>query len=291
MRASTLDVMLRRPSQRPRRLLASLLVAAVILGVPLALRSHWEVTHTKLATLDLTSPKITGRPLRIMQVTDVHNLPRESQRDAIVAMVREQAPDLIAVTGDLESVFTKDLAPMDDFVGDLAAIGIPVYYIPGNHENDNTRPGNTTADVVAMIEKHGGTALINRHVTQDGPWGTLDVIGTDDYYKQRGDLPKAMEGTRPDAYHFVLTHSPQAFDALSVSTADLAVCGHTHGGQVRLPWIGALYAPGGGFMPRLDKGLFDAGNAKLYIDSGVGASSPLRLNDQSQVTLITIRHP
>lgn len=280
---------MRRPACRLVRVLAALAGLTVVLGVPLALRSHWETRHTRLATLDLTSPKVAGRPLRILQVTDVHDLPRKAQRDAIVAMAREQHPDLVAVTGDLISVGTTDLGPMDGFVADLAAVGVPLFYVPGNHENDNHHPGTTTADVIAMVERHGGTALVNRTTRLDGPWGRLDVIGTDDAYRHRADLPTAMAGTRDGAYHLVLTHSPYVTDALAASTADLAICGHTHGGQVRIPGFGALYTPGGGFPPKYAKGLFDVGTGRLYVDSGVGQSIGPRLNDQSQVTLITVR--
>lgn len=64
------------------------------------------------------------------------------------------------------------------------------------------------------------------------------------------------------------------------------MCGHTHGGQIRLPLIGALYQPGGDWFPKVSKGAYTDGDATLFVDSGVGVTGPpLRLFNQSQVTL------
>lgn len=273
-----------------RRLRATVAALTLLLAATTALSWH-DVTHTRLAHLDLTSPKVHGRALKVMQITDVHDRGSAAQRAAIVAMVEQQRPDLIALTGDLVSVFTKDPSRMEGFITQLTSLGIPTYYVPGNHENLNPNPGDQAADVQAMVARHGVTVLLNRNTPRDGPWGRLDVIGTDDYYTNRGNLAEALRGTRADAYHLVLTHSPGIVDdqaALPAGAVDLAICGHTHGGQVRIPGIGALYAPGGGFLPTYDQGLFHIGNSQLYVDSGVGQSFPLRLFDQSQVTLITV---
>lgn len=272
--------------RRVLRWVGRLLLVGILLLCLVVTMSWYEVTHTKLATLELSSPKVSGRPLRVMQVTDLHDVSMP-QRQEVIEMVREQDPDLIAVTGDLINMYTEDLNRIDAWFGDLAALGIPVHVVPGNHDHWEGRVG----PVVEMAQDNGATVLQNRNVRLDGPWGKLDVVGTDDYYTGVGDLDKAMQGTREDAFQLVLTHSPQVFDDLAASDAELAICGHTHGGQVRIPGIGAIHTPGGGgLFPRLDKGLFDAGSAQLYIDSGVGQSIPLRLFDQSQITLITI-HP
>ena len=64
------------------------------------------------------------------------------------------------------------------------------------------------------------------------------------------------------------------------------MCGHTHGGQIRLPLIGALYQPGGDWFPKVSKGAYTDGDATLFVDSGAGVTGPpLRLLNQSQVTL------
>ncbi|MEL4504720.1 metallophosphoesterase [Luteococcus sp. H138] len=276
-----------RPSL-PRRLfrwaVRLLLAGAVLLGL-LAGMSWYEVTHTKVAKLELTSSKITGRALRVLQITDLHDLQYTSQRDDLITMARTQNPDLIALTGDFVNTNTRDFGRLDTWFGQLEELKIPMFAVPGNHDHwQGNLPG-----LEKMLTSHGVAVLDDRHVRLDGPWGALDVIGTDDYYTRRGRLALAMDGTRPDAYQLVLTHAPEIRRDLAASTADLVICGHTHGGQVRIPGVGAIVAPGQPYFPDYDKGLYEIGKSKLYIDSGVGQTAPLRLFDQSQMTLIAIR--
>lgn len=271
-----------------RRLLRALLVlvlaGALGIGALFAV-SWWDVKHTRLATLQRSSAHVTGE-LKVLQVTDVHDMGPGEQRDGIVQQATDLQPDLIALTGDLVNMTTRDLSRIEPFVAQLAATRIPVFYVPGNHEWASGR----LPQVVQMLQRHGVVVMQNTHQSLDGSWGQLDVVGTDDYYSGVGDLAAAMRGTRPEAFHLVLSHSPEGvFDDLARHRADLAISGHTHGGQIRLPWVGAIYTPGGGLFPRLDKGLFSNGESTLYIDSGVAASIPLRINDRSQITLITIQ--
>lgn len=276
-----------------RRTLGRLGVAAGVGAVGaggLAVESHRETSSTRVEHLDLASERITGRALRVVQLTDVHDLPDAGHREQVVGLVQGLTPDLVAVTGDLVSFYTKELGRMSDLMGRLVALGAPVFFVPGNHEHDNT----LFSQVLAMVKDSGATVLRDQTVAHDGPWGKLDLVGIDDYYTHSGSVERATRGVRQGSYRLGLTHSPQAWDDLALASdtahrVDLAICGHTHGGQVRLPGVGALYSPGGGFLPRLDKGLFDAGSAQLWICSGVGQSTPPRLDCPSQVTLLTVR--
>ena len=73
---------------------------------------------------------------------------------------------------------------------------------------------------------------------------------------------------------------------LEANGIDYAMCGHTHGGQIRLPFVGAIYAPGRNFFPEYSKGPYEMGEATLFIDSGVGVTGPkYRFLNQSQVVL------
>lgn len=264
-----------------RRLLAAFVVCC-LLGAGVLVRSWYEVNHVRLARLDVATDKLE-QPLRVLQVTDVHDAGPDVQAQ-VLRHVEQTAPDLVALTGDVVNTSTTDFANLDRFITALAAAGPPVYYVQGNHDHW----AGHLPQVLEVMQRHGVRVLTNEHIRLDGRWGKLDLVGTTDYYDSAADLPAAMRGTRTEAFRLVLTHDPEVVDDLARSGAELAICGHTHGGQVRLPFVGALIAPGQGFFPHYDKGLFSVGGSQLYIDSGVGQTLPLRFGAQAQVTLVTI---
>jgi predicted MPP superfamily phosphohydrolase len=100
-----------------------------------------------------------------------------------------------------------------------------------------------------------------------------------------------MRGSDNKKYTVLLSHSPRIRDRLGSHVPDLILCGHTHGGQVSIPLVGAVVAPGEGFFPEFDKGEFTLENgSRLYIDSGVGTSTlPIRFMNRSQVSVIRIK--
>lgn len=93
-----------------------------------------------------------------------------------------------------------------------------------------------------------------------------------------------------DHYTVLLSHTPSITEIYEQIPADLILSGHTHGGQVRFPLIGALVSPDRGLFPKLDKGTYQLGaGLYLYIDSGLGTTRlPIRFLNQSQLSLITI---
>jgi len=249
-----------------------------------------DTWFTRLQLEYLTSDKIVrGRPLRVLQIADFHSLPRNRQIDSIIDQAAAAKPDIVAITGDLVTTRDSDYEAVNRLFAGLRATHNNIFVVWGNHDHWNTayHGRNRLAEVLA---KHHLVLLDDDSVSLDGPWGALDVIGTDDYYSADPDLNAALAGTRPEAFRLLLTHSPEAVPALRGSGVDLAVCGHTHGGQIRLPFIGASYTPGIWF-PKYVKGWYDIDGVPLYIDSGVGTSGPpVRAFNQSQITLLEIRH-
>lgn len=274
---------------KPSRVVRALrVVAALVAGIALGLGAlAWhDTSFTRLHEVELVNPKVSSEGLRILQITDFHSLPNDRQVDQIVALAAEASPDVVAITGDLVTTQDADYTQVERLFAGLARTHNNVFVIWGNHDHWNH---GGLQRLRALVEKYRFVLLDNSALPLDGPWGSLDVIGTDDYYIGQGDLPAALAGTRPEAFRLVLTHSPDAEQALRGSGVDLAICGHTHGGQIRLPGIGALYIPGE-WWPEYHKGAYDLDGVPLYIDSGVGTTGPqLRLFNQSQITLYEVR--
>jgi predicted MPP superfamily phosphohydrolase len=274
----------RRAFHRDARWLRSAGVVALLLvglAVGVLARAVWEVRNTWLVETTFSTDEVAAE-LRVVQVTDFHNLPRPAQVDQVVELVRGAEPDLIALTGDLVNTSNDALDPVERLVSGLATIDAPRFYVDGNHDHwsrDQDR-------LHELLERNGVTILVNESLPFEGAFGRIQLVGVDDYFSGHGDLAAAVAGLPDDGFRLVLTHSPGILPELDRHDVDYAMCGHTHGGQIRLPLIGALYQPGGDWFPKVSKGVYVDGAATLFVDSGVGVTGPpLRFLNQSQVAL------
>ncbi len=263
------------------RRIVAVFLAALLLMVATVARANWEVRNTQLVETTFVTDELAGE-LRVVQITDFHNLPRPSQVAQIVELVRGAQPDLIALTGDFVNTSSDDLGPVEQLVKELATIDAPRFYVDGNHDK-----GERMQDRLhGLLERYGVRVLANEHLFFDGDFGEVQLVGVDDYYSEHGDLGAAVAGLPDDGFRLVLTHSPDILPELDTYGVDYAICGHTHGGQIRLPVIGPLYQAGGDYFPRISKGVYTEGDATLFVDSGVGVTGPqVRFLNQSQVTL------
>ena len=92
------------------------------------------------------------------------------------------------------------------------------------------------------------------------------------------------------AYHVLLSHRPSLLETYGACGADLVFSGHAHGGQIRLPFVGGLYAPGQGFLPKLTKGLYGVEDTTLVVSRGLGNSTfPFRFLNRPEVVALTLR--
>lgn len=273
--------------RRRRRVWPAVLVGIAVVVALVGGSVLRDTRTTRLHVEQVSSVKVSDEGLRLVQITDFHSLGRDAQVDQVVERVRQAEPDVVAITGDLVTTADADYGQVERLFAGLMRTHNNVFVICGNHDHWNADHTGSTR-LRELIEQYRLVLLDNSSVPLDGPWGALDVIGTDDYFIGQGDLDTALVGTRPDAFRLVLTHSPDAAPALRGSGVDLAICGHTHGGQIRVPLVGALHIPGEWF-PEYHKGWYDLDGVPLYIDSGVGTTGPpVRVFNPSQVTLFEI---
>ena len=102
-----------------------------------------------------------------------------------------------------------------------------------------------------------------------------------------------MAGTKlsglvdPHCYNILLSHRPELFDTYAACSIDLALTGHAHGGQFRLPFLGGLIAPNQGLFPKYDSGLYTEGGSNMVVSRGLGNSIiPLRFNNRPEIVVI-----
>jgi predicted MPP superfamily phosphohydrolase len=183
--------------------------------------------------------------------------------------------------GDFVSVragYIDQLAPR------LAKIAAPIgkFAVLGNHDLRANYPL-----VVTALENAGITLLVNQHAQLPPPFHDVAICGLDDAVFGRPDgrtLDDAV-GTR-----VVLMHSPECLRAIGDREFDVALCGHTHGGQIAWPSGRPVMVPGGHLNRTYDSGLFSLGRRKLLVSRGVGCSTlPVRLFANPQVHLVILR--
>ena len=266
-------------------LLVSAAALALLVGL-VALKVHHDRTRVRVERLTISSDKLpVGRPLRIMQIADFHNGVGASA-ESVLAKMRAEQPQFVLITGDVVNTHDDDLEPLRELLTGLRAHGRPVFAVWGNHDHWSGR----LPELRRLYAENGVTVLDHGRVLLEHRGMRFTLVGTDDPSIGRDDLDRAMRGVDPNTFTLLMTHSPEIRRDLVGRGIDLAVVGHTHGGQVRLPFKGCVVAPNQGWWPTYCRGLFDIDGTQLYVDSGLGSASPkVRFNVQAQVTMITVR--
>ncbi len=222
--------------------------------------------------------------LRITQITDYHSNSL-IDKDKLMKKIQEFNPDMIVLTGDILDKYTSDIDSALDLVRRLCSINSNVFFVIGNHELQNTQGQKFISEMIQMEVKF----LDNENTLLEVNHNKINIIGLS-FFADAKDYEKVKESVDWNNYTLVLSHSPNKLVSLVSGEEDLVLSGHIHGGQVRLPLIGAIIGPGQGLFPKYDKGVFKLGNTFLYIDSGLGNSFlPIRLFNRVQMSNITVK--
>lgn len=248
-----------------------------------------------------------SRPLRILHISDLHFRRGQRRKAAFLARCADVHPDLVVCTGDfLDERDGIDLAveavsELRPSVAALYVLGSHDYYAstPGNPFRyllgpSNTRPpkGETLPwrDLVDKLSSAGWTLLLNKTTNIDvAGVGSVDVVGLDDPHIRRADLSVASERT-DDGFRLGVVHSPDAAPALATLGYDLILCGHTHGGQLRVPGLGALVTNTKNLARRMARGLHRLDGAWLHVSAGLGTSgyAPVRFGCRPEVCVLEL---
>ncbi len=227
---------------------------------------------------------------KIAQVSDLHNTKFGDGNEKLLELIRASEPDIIAVTGDLIDSRRTDVDTAAAFIEAAAKIA-PVYYVTGNHESrldfDAIEPRLTAA---------GAAVLRNEAVYIERGGERIQLVGIDDpgFIKTGGTAAERAAAqlaglVDADAYCVLLSHRPELDATYAEAGADLVLSGHAHGGQVRIPLLGGLYAPGQGILPEYDAGLYTVDWTSLIVSRGLGNSLfPLRVNNCPELVVAVL---
>lgn len=225
------------------------------------------------------SEKAPENGVKIIQISDLHGKSFGKGNKRLIKKVAEQAPDFIAVTGDIIHKYRdRDISIALQTVEELKKTA-PVYYVSGNHEMRSTRYREFKERLIAA----GATVLDNQSAEVCG----ISVAGVNCSKIKSGGFYSLCGG---DGFKLLLAHLPQYIDRYAMAGYDLTLSGHAHGGQWRLPFtkIG-IYAPGQGLFPKYASGIHWCGNMRQIISRGLGNSEcPLRLFNRPEIVVVDI---
>jgi predicted MPP superfamily phosphohydrolase len=147
---------------------------------------------------------------------------------------------------------------------------------------------NDVPAIIEELERAGVRSLVNASLRLPVDGGEVWLAGIDDPMESQPDLAQAFEGVPLGAPLILLAHNPDIWLQCGVDRADLVLSGHTHGGQIQLPLLGAVHTQGTHLSRRAPAGWFERGRSKMFVSRGLGESIPLRFGALPQVALITL---
>ena len=270
-------------------------IIAVLLVV-LIIWIAWGNKALELNSYTIASDKlpVAFDGYRIAQVSDLHNAEMGKDNEKLISMLKDAAPDIIVITGDMIDSRNTKVDVALSFAEQAVKIA-PCYYVTGNHEArvdeySDLKDGLLELGIVVLEDARVEVELSGEIITLigvDDPSFQTDYLFGDDETVVKSKLDELT--SEDDDYTVLLSHRPELFDIYVESGVDLVFSGHAHGGQFRLPFIGGVAAPNQGLFPKYDAGIYTEGNTNMVVSRGVGNSIiPFRVNNRPEVILIEL---
>lgn len=246
-----------------------------------------EINYQKVSNKSIPQ---SFNDFKIVQFSDTHlgfqyNL---NQLKTLVKKINQLHPDIIFFTGDLMDVPNK-YSQVNQIIPILKELHAPFgkYSVYGNHDH-----GGYGSDIYkSVMEQANFTILLNSHfqlrVRDDS---SIYIIGIDDPMLGRPDLKMAVNRIPSNSYKILLSHAPDLADEAATFNIHLQLSGHSHGGQIKIPFVGALVkAP---YAEKYDEGFYKIGDDSpltLYVNRGIGTTRlPFRFFSRPELTVFTL---
>ena len=260
--------------------------------------------------IDVTKYTISNKKIpeefngfKIVQLSDFHSEGYRDTTERLIDKVKNINPDIIVMTGDMVSWDMEDIEEVKILIKSLVEL-YPIYYIDGNHEHlaEILHPGKYVAFIEFMkelgvttikndyIEIYKGDKSINLYginLPLDGATG----LYVNKFQLEKNYVEKTLQEVDNDKFNILLAHTPTFIKQYSQWGADLVLCGHMHGGIVRIPFTNiGLLSPERTIFPKYAAGKFKVNGSIMIVNRGIGGSSfDLRLFNNPEITVITLR--
>ncbi len=248
----------------------------------------WFNTFTiKTTVTEIVSDKIKNE-IKIVQISDLHGSTFGKDNNKLIRKIEKENPDFICVTGDMYTAGDEKGKQVAKNLIVTLAEKYDVYFVNGEHDSSEEFMNELKANNVKVLDYKKETIEIKDT--------KLNLYGiTNQYYSPTFDLANEFEINK-DEYNILLAHISN-FSKFEQFGIDLSLCGDTHGGQVRLPFIGAVTNDGIWFPEinasdtdaKYTKGLYKENNSYLFITSGLGNYPiPIRLFNRPEIAVIKL---
>lgn len=258
----------------------------------------WGNDTVSVNTVTVRNSKIPDNfnDYKIAQISDLHNTEFGGDNEILIEKLRECQPDIIVITGDLIDSYKTDIDIGIEFGVKSVEIA-PTYFVTGNHEYRI----DELNELEDGLKESGVIVLKDEKVIIEESGDKIALIGVDDpafkknYYFDKFDLWKGYDlqqlvGENKEDFCVLLSHRAELFGIYVKGGLDLVLSGHAHGGQIRLPLIGGLFAPEQGAFPKYDSGLYEQDGTSMVVSRGLGNSIfPFRFYNAPEIVVVQLQ--
>ena len=272
------------------RLTKKKIIITVILLALLAVFCWFQNNYITVSEYTYETEKISAENdgFIIVHISDLHNKTFGKNQKRLLNKVADCLPDIILVTGDIAGRRDTEFSNAETFIKEAVKLA-PVYYVTGNHEEDLLE--GEFNELISGIEAAGAMWLDDEltEVLIGSGKDRLNIAGISNGSLTGPVAQKLSENADHSQLTMLLAHQPQLLDYYAAQGYDMVFSGHAHGGQMRLPFIGGIIAPGQGFFPEYTEEAHVKDNTTMYISRGLGNSiCPLRLFNCPEVVCVRL---
>lgn len=275
------------------------MISVILLLLLLCVISIWCSYHVlSLTTFTLSSEKV-NTPMRAVLISDQHDHIFRDDNEELIERILELEPDVVFMDGDMLNADSDDISWLLSEIERLSA-KVPVYYALGNHELAYMA---AHPDLITLLEEAGAIVLDEQYVDVEIAGNAVRIGGFYDYAFSRTDAKTTADTMDAQDHAFLsdfcdtsrlkimLSHRPDSFvfsDASAIWQIDYVLCGHNHGGQVRLPFLGGVFGGDQGYFPPYEDGLHSFAAMNMIITRGLSSNPKIlpRFNNLPEIVVL-----
>ncbi|MEE0773654.1 MAG: metallophosphoesterase [Merdibacter sp.] len=246
----------------------------------------------------MSSEKV-NTPMRAVLISDQHDHIFRDDNEELIERILELEPDVVFMDGDMLNADSDDISWLLSEIERLSA-KVPVYYALGNHELAYMA---AHPDLITQLEEAGAIVLDEQYVDVEIAGNAVRIGGFYDYAFSRTDAKTTADTMDAQDHAFLsdfcdtlrlkimLSHRPDSFvfsDASAIWQIDYVLCGHNHGGQVRLPFLGGVFGGDQGYFPPYEDGLHSFAVMNMIITRGLSSNPKIlpRFNNLPEIVVL-----